>query len=141
MKVLLILLSLSLTAGIIAASQNPATSVDPAVWQVESAGAWADGGQIGHYRAVTYKRCSSEHCYDTLFVEWLANGEKTRVVATKQVDEVGDLTVVSEARFVPSQSGTRLQIRHEAVAGQLHSTRCLQLGPPGKYIARDGECR
>jgi len=60
MKALLILLSLSGSAGLIAKGQRaPSDPVDPAIWQVESAGVWEDGGKKGHYRAATVQKVLS----------------------------------------------------------------------------------
>ena len=68
-------------------------AIDPSVSHVDSGGQWRDRNQRGHYRVVTYTRCSSEHCYDTLAVEWVASESgNMKVVTTTPVSEVGGLT-------------------------------------------------
>ena len=120
----------------------PYGKIDTNVWAAESGGTWAVAGGTGHYRAVVYKRCTPEHCYDTLFIEWIAvTSGDTKLVTSKQVVEVGDLTVVSKTVFVLSGAGTRLEVANEMVSGDERWTRCFQLGSPGKYVVSEGRCK
>lgn len=113
-------------------------AIDPTISNVDSGGFWEAGGQAGHYRAVTYRNCSPEHCYYSVAVEWLTD-EPLRVVARKEVPEVGALTVVTEVRFVLSKADTGLQIRYER-EGIGNWVRCLRLGAPGQYVADEKAC-
>jgi hypothetical protein len=137
---LLATLVLISSGDVFAKEADAKTPIDPTVSRVESGGAWEDRSQRGHYRAVTYTRCSREHCYDTLAVEWIATDSGgMKVVSTKMVSEVGDLTSITEVRFVISRRDTRLQIKHEANTED-RWTRCLTLGVPGTYLVKKGVC-
>jgi hypothetical protein len=109
---------------------------------VESGGAWQAAGRSGHVRAVVQRTCSHEHCYDSLFVEWLANdGGEISLVTRKPVEEVGDQTRVSRMGILPSPTGARLEVTHEAESKGRRWTRCFRLGAPGSYVASQGACR
>jgi hypothetical protein len=134
----LLVLGVALACAVPDAYPQERQSIDPTISNVDSAGVWEAGGQAGHYRAVTYRNCSPEHCYYSVTVEWLSD-EPLRVVARKPVAEVGTMTVVTDVRFVLSNAGTRLQIRHER-EGVGRWVRCLRLGAPGEYVADEKAC-
>jgi hypothetical protein len=139
-------LLLVLTSGRLATAapvKVPYGKIDSNVWAAESGGTWVGaGGVAGHYRAVVYKRCTTEHCYDTLYVEWITvTSGGTQLVTSKQIVEVGDLTVVLKTAFVLSGTGTRLEVANEMVSGDEQWTRCFQLGSPGQYVVFDGPCK
>jgi hypothetical protein len=136
MKPLALIFAFSFQTAALAATK----AIDPEVTHVESGGAWRTGRSSGQYRAVVRTRCSPEHCYDTLSIDWITEGSTPRVIATKKVEEVGDLTSVLEVKLVPSKSGTRLQVAHELADGAERSTKCLDLGKPGKYSLKNGPC-
>lgn len=118
--------------------QQDRQPIDPRVSNINSSGFWEAAGGRGFYRAVTYRNCSPEHCYYSVVIEWL-NERPLRVVARKQISEVGDLTVVTDVRFVLSNAGTKLQIRNEK-DGVGKWVQCLSLGEPGLYTAQGREC-
>ena len=120
----------------------PYGALHPEVFRVESGGAWQDAGKSGYYRALILKKCSHEHCYDSLFIEWVASaGGEVTFVSGKQIDEVGDQTLVSKLTFLPSKSGTRLEVTHAGDSRNQRWIRCLRLGAPGAYQASLGRCR
>jgi hypothetical protein len=116
-------------------------AIDADVWFVQSGGAWTQLKTNGHYRTIIYKRCSPEHCYDTLQLQWIAeltNGD--RIAASVNIAEIGDLTIVSRAELIPSQTGTHLEVSHETLHAEERWTRCFLLGPPVQYTASLGRC-
>jgi hypothetical protein len=137
-KILLTVIGVALACGTNAQDrQQGRPPIDPTVSNIDSAGYWEAAGQRGGYRAVTYRNCADD-CHYSLVIEWLSE-RPVRVVARKPISEVGDLTVVTEVRFVLSKAGTKLQIRNEK-DGVGKWVRCLRLGQPGRYTSQDGEC-
>lgn len=129
------------------ADDRPYAPLDSEIRRVESGGTWQVGDRRGRYRAVVRTRCSSEHCYDDLFLEWVehlvdeeAHAFQSKVVSVKRVDEVGGLTNVSSLRFVLSPRATRLEVQH-SFDGDESWTFCLDLGAPGMFTVRPGTCR
>ena len=128
----------------------PYNYLHPEVFQVESGGAWEANGKQGHYRAVVLKRCSHEHCYDSLYLEWMVReGVDAALAVVKQVEEIGELSVISKLEFLPRavegkpapKTGTRLQVTTRIESArkkqQLH---CLRLAGPDSYTVSAGAC-
>jgi hypothetical protein len=137
-KILLTVISVALAYGANAQDRRQGRQpIDPTVSNIDSSGFWEATGQRGFYRAVTYRNCPDD-CHYSMVIEWLSESP-LRVVARKPISEVGDLTVVTDVRFVLSKAGTKLQIRNEK-DGVGKWVQCLRLGPPGRYTAREGEC-
>jgi len=125
-----------------APEDRPYKPLDPQIARVESGGSWKDGERYGGYRAVVRTRCSPEHCYDDLFVEWMLHGVgRTQAIVTKRVAEVGGVTKVTDVRFHLSKRETLLEVRHQTDGGEDKWTFCLTLGRPGAIQSRDGACR
>jgi hypothetical protein len=139
-----------LTAGQSSASAKAGDfdydAIDAGVTRVQTGGRWKDGARSGRYRVVVKTRCSREHCYDGLFVEWLQDiwpeedAPTTKVVAAKRIEEVGGLTTVSQLRFVGSGTRPRLEVEHKSGDDEKW-TICVTLDTPGRYKGSDGRCR
>jgi len=130
----------------VASDDAPLDGLDPTISQVQTGGFWHRGKTEGLYRTVVQKRCSPEHCYDRLFIQWLATlvdsdgrptGESS-VVATRPVREVGDLTHLTGLRFIFGKV-TRIEVHHE-VADDLKWTRCLEPSADFTYVAVEKPC-
>jgi hypothetical protein len=138
---LVVVCSASVALVASAADTQPVLSpIDPTISFVETRGSWESSRLRGRYRAVVQTRCSTEHCRDRLFIQWLVDNPSERVAATTYVAEVGDLTHISRVRFMLGSTGTKIEINHEADGDDLKWTRCLVLGAEGRYIHREGAC-
>ena len=126
------------------ADDKPYAQFATDIAKVEAGGVWKTGKRWGRCRAVVRRRCSPEHCYDDLFVEWVDVSDRSapKVVATTHIREIPGLTHVSEMKFVFPKKGTLLEVQHEGGAGDEDDrwTMCFQLGLPGKYTSKDGRC-
>lgn len=129
------------------ASDAPYAPIDPQVTRLHAGGRWEHTGRSGQYRAIVRTRCSPEHCYDDLFIEWLARSESAEtagprydVAATRRIAQVGGLTKVSNLRIAPSRKETRLEVEHFSADEPTRWTICLTLGAPGNYTSVDGRC-
>jgi hypothetical protein len=132
----LVLASLAWAASAADDEESPG-AIDPTIAYVEMGGVWTGSKLHGLYRAVVQNRCSVEHCYDRLFVQWLAEGSGGRIAATKYIVEVGDLTHVTQVHFV-GNARTKLEVQHSR--DDERWTRCLTLGAEGRYTASEGAC-
>ncbi len=112
-------------------------TIDPTISLIRMGGLWQDQGRRGHYRAVIQTRCSAEHCYDRLFVQWLVDAPAA-VARTIYISEVGNQTHITDVLFVPGKNGTRMEVQHQA-AGE-RWVRCLQLDSKGSYAHKDSPC-
>jgi hypothetical protein len=123
--------------------------VDADVTRVETGCRWKDGERSGRYRAVVRTRCSPEHCYDDLFLEWLEDRRgasdtfrpTTTLAAKKRVEEVGGVANVSNLRFLPSGRQPQLEVEQSSIDVDKPWTICLALAAPGKYAMKKGRCR
>ncbi len=124
-----------------AAHTEPAPgAIDLTVSRIETGGAWGSGTRHGHYRAVVQTRCSVEHCRDRLFVQWMAEAPRPQLAATKFISEVGDLTHITEVRFLVGTGGTKLEVHHQADGTDEKWIRCVTLGAEGQYVQSEGAC-
>ena len=119
----------------------PFASIDPTISFVEVGGHWKRGSNSGRYRVVVQTRCSPEHCYDRLYIQWLEiKGLETKVVFTRYVKETGDLMNVRKVQLVPTKAGTSVEVESEAGGGEIKPQSCLRLRAPGEYSHTEGRC-
>jgi hypothetical protein len=120
--------------------------LDPEIRLVESGASWERGEAFGYYRALVQTRCSPEHCRDRLFIQWVSRPvwpkpRPSRVVDSRYVREVGDLTNVTRVRFILSTGGTKLEVEHHVGDDdELKWTRCLSLRAEGTYGQVEAPC-
>jgi hypothetical protein len=123
-------------------------SPDPSISQVVTGGHWRDGKREGRYRAIVQARCSPEHCYDYLFVEWLVDvrptdegvGPTITVASTAAIKEVAGVNRVSAVSFVLSAQDALLEVEQISDDIDLKWHVCIGLGKPGKYTAGSKKC-
>ena len=121
---------------------RPFGSIDPDISFIEAGGYWEQGFRSGRYRVVVQTRCSPEHCYDRLYVQWLeTKGPETKVVSTHYIKETGDLINFKKVRLVPAKAGTSVEVESEVAGGEYKSHLCLRLRTPGEYSHTEGPCR
>jgi hypothetical protein len=119
-------------------------SPDPDISRVQFGGVWTDGKRSGQYRAVVRTDCTSDDCYDNLFVEWLQPvGSKRVLVGSKKVDQIGDRKQILSVEFVQNRTGNHLEVEHRTGADRTSDRWiiCLDLDGPNKYEKLDGRCR
>ena len=143
MRVILVAFALTVAGYAQTEKTNPAPfgSIDPTISFVEVGGYWEQGSSSGRYRVVVQTRCSPEHCYDRLYVQWLEiKGPETKVVSTHYIKETGDLMNFKKVQLVPAKAGTIVEVESEAAGGEIKSRSCLRLRTPGEYSHTEGPC-
>jgi hypothetical protein len=104
-------------------------SIDPSVSRIDTGGQWEHGGKKGVFRDVGWGELEKD------------SKARSTVIATRYIKEIGDLTNISDVRFVYASGTARIEVRH-LVEGdpKLHWVRCFTLGPDGTYAHREGPC-
>jgi hypothetical protein len=119
----------------------PFGKIDSTVSFVEVGGYWEQGSSSGRYRVAVQTRCSPEHCYDRLYVQWLEiKRSETKVISTQYIKETGDLMNFKRVQLVPVKAGTSVEVESEATGGEIKSRSCLRLRTPGEYSHTEGPC-
>ena len=123
------LLALLLLAAPVAAQDDDPNTVSVDLQTIEA---------TGLHRLIVFRDCSPEHCWSHTFLQWFGGeGDNRRVVATKEVSELGYGMFVTSALWVWVGEKPILEVKVSPSHGGFEPyTLVVEPGKPGVYTTR-----